>query len=58
MARYLALGRPVPVEWSSHLVRDVRDWAAIGKWLPYYIARAILLVVGVIVMWMLFAPLD
>ena len=57
LARYLALDQRVSVPWSSHLVREIGDWRSVRDWLPYCVARAILLIVGVIVVWMLFAPL-
>ena len=54
LARYLALGQTVPREWASVLVRDVRDFAVLVAWWPYYAARGLLLVVGAIVVWSLF----
>jgi cytochrome bd-type quinol oxidase subunit 2 len=55
LARYLALGETVPRAWVAVLVRDVHDPAVVWAWWPYYAARFLLLVVGAIVVWSLFA---
>jgi hypothetical protein len=54
LARHLALGEAVPREWTGLLVRDVANLAVVQAWWPYYAARAILLLVGLIVVWTLF----
>jgi hypothetical protein len=41
-------------KWTSLLVRDVANFAVIQAWWPYYAVRAVLLLVGVIVVWTLF----
>ena len=55
LARYLALGEQVPRPWVDVLVRDVHDPNVLWAWWPYYAARFLLLVIGVIVVWSLFS---
>ncbi|HEX2095090.1 MAG TPA: hypothetical protein VHG28_22005 [Longimicrobiaceae bacterium] len=55
LACYLALNQEVPTEWSSNVVREFWKWDTVMQWFPYYAARAVLLVVGFVLIWMLFA---
>jgi hypothetical protein len=55
LARMLALGQEPPPGWADNLVRNFSDPAAVLQWLPYFVARILLFVVGFIVLWMLFA---
>jgi hypothetical protein len=56
LARHVALREPVPNDLTSTLVRNVWEPSAVVTWLPYYTARGILVVVGLVVLWMLFWP--
>lgn len=56
LARALAFGETVPEHFASTLVRDVFDLGTWPSWYPYYLARLVLLVVGIIVITILFLP--
>jgi hypothetical protein len=55
LARMLAVGETPPTEWTAILVRGTWQWASLVQWSPYYAARGLLFLVGVIVAWMLYA---
>ncbi|MEO8450647.1 MAG: hypothetical protein ABI647_12685 [Gemmatimonadota bacterium] len=55
LALMVATGQTVGPDWRNGLVRNVHSWDAIAGSYPYYAARALLLVVGVLVLWLLFS---
>lgn len=54
LARMLAVGETPPPTWTAKLVRGAWDVGSLVQWSPYYVARALLFVVGAIVLWMLY----
>ncbi len=54
LARMNAVGEAPSAEWTAKLVRGTSHWAPLIQWSPYYIARALLVAVGAIVLWMLY----
>jgi hypothetical protein len=54
LARMLATGMTPPAEWTARLVRGTWQWASLVQWSPYYAARGLLFIVGLIVLWMLY----
>jgi hypothetical protein len=54
LARCLAKGEEIGDGLTNNLVRDIRVARATLQWLPYYAARALLYVVGAILLVMLY----
>ena len=57
LARMLATGSSPDGAWTSLLVRGTWNAPSLVQWSPYYGARALLFVVGAIVLWMLVSDL-